>query len=116
MTTSDFLSALRTQVPEAGPVIDGALKGPDDELLLHLIVADLMRFAQDRFEQGDWATLDNLLRVVERGLLDGDEAVENAVAVSFVENTGTWDPATKPFVASWPEGLREEARRQQRSS
>lgn len=49
---------------------------------------------------------------VGAGLTDGNERVENAVAVSFVEDTGWWDDAMAPFIAAWPEPLRAEARRQ----
>jgi hypothetical protein len=53
-----------------------------------------------------------LLVVMDKGLREGDEDVENAVAVSFVENTGCWDPAMLPFIATWPEDLKAEAERQ----
>ena len=40
------------------------------------------------------------------------EYVENAMAVSFVEDAGWWDPKMEPFMAAWPLPLREEADRQ----
>jgi hypothetical protein len=45
-------------------------------------------------------------------LQEGDERVENAVAVSFVEDTGWWESDMVAFVASWPTPLRAEADRQ----
>jgi hypothetical protein len=57
--------------------------------------------------------LQRLLDVVNRALLNGTDYVNNAVAVSSVEDTGWWDPAMQPFIESWPAGLQAEARRQQ---
>jgi hypothetical protein len=57
-----------------------------------------------------------LLGVFETGLREGDEAVENAVAVSFVEDTDWWDDSMRLFIARWPTGLAEEVERQRRAS
>lgn len=43
----------------------------------------------------------------------GDENVENAVAVSFVEDSCVSDPRMAAFVTAWLAGLRAEVERQQ---
>ena len=51
-------------------------------------------------------------KVLDIGLCDGDEAVANAVDVSFVEVTGWWAPEEQPFIAAWPQNRRAEVERQ----
>ena len=45
-------------------------------------------------------------------LADGDAALDNAVAVSFVEDSGWWEPGKKDYLASWPSTLTVELNRQ----
>ena len=45
----------------------------------------------------------------ELGLVDGDDRVQNAVSVSFVEDTPLWAAERADFIASWPYRLRAEA-------
>jgi hypothetical protein len=111
MTEDDFVSAVRREVPEAGQVVSEHVADNGD-VLIHLLTADLRRFAVHAFESGQADVLVRLLHVVERGLLDGSDLVQNAVAVSFVEDTGWWDSRTAAFIASWPAGLQAEAERQ----
>jgi hypothetical protein len=112
MTKEHFLSALASEVPETQPIVREHLKD-HDELLLHLLTADLRRYAIEAFRSGRSEELQRLLELIDRALVNGTEAVINAVAVSFVEDTGWWDPTMESFIATWPKGLREEARRQQ---
>ncbi len=101
MTADDFLAALAIEVPETQQVVKDHLKdnGP---LLLHLLTADLRRFAIDAFASGHRDVLGRLLALIDRALRDGVDDVNNAVAVSFVEDTGWWDPAMRPFIEAWP--------------
>ena len=115
MTEQDFLTALASEVPEAQPIVSEQLRD-NDEVLLHVLTADLRRYAIDTFESGSSDVLPRLLDLIERALLNGTEDVSNAMAVSFVEDTGWWDPAMQPFIASWPSGLQAEAQRQRGSS
>ncbi len=69
----------------------------------------------DAFQRSDGDLLRRLLDVLDRALREGDERVENAVAVSFVEDTRLWDPAMRPFVDAWPDALQAEALHQQSS-
>jgi hypothetical protein len=71
-----------------------------------------VRFAIATFEHGDVELLRSLLAVIDAGLREGDEYVENAVSVSFVENVGWWEPEIQPFLATWPPALQAEADRQ----
>jgi hypothetical protein len=111
MTATDFLDALARNVPESQPVVVEHLED-NDELLLHLLTADLRRFAIQSFDTGQNDVLDRLLALVEVALGEGTDDVQNAMSVSFVEDTGWWDPATQPFVDAWPAGLRAEVERQ----
>jgi hypothetical protein len=112
MTQSDFVASLVAAVPDTQPIVDEHLRDYDGSVLLHLLVADVRRFAIASFEQGETERLRRLLAFVDGALRDGDEAVQNAIAVSFVEDTGWWDPAMQTFIATWPDGLRVEAERQ----
>ncbi|WP_155859542.1 hypothetical protein [Cellulomonas sp. KRMCY2] len=46
------------------------------------------------------------------GLRQGDDHVRGAIAVSFVEDTGWWEPEMQPFIATWPAELVNELARQ----
>lgn len=113
ISSHEFVVELVREVPEARLVVDDHV-GDYGELLLHLLVADLRRMAMAMFEQGQPDSLDRLLVVLDRALTEGDDSVENAVAVSFVEGTGSWDPDMAAFMSAWPAGLTEEAERQRR--
>lgn len=112
MTAEDFLAALDREVPEVQPVVREHF-GDNDELLLHLLTADLRRYAIEAFNVGNSDVLRRLLNVINCALVEGTEDVENAMAVSFVEDSGWWDTAMQPFVESWPPELRNEALSQQ---
>jgi hypothetical protein len=51
MTATDFLDALARDVPECQPVVVEHVED-NDGLLLHLLTADLRRFAIQSFETG----------------------------------------------------------------
>lgn len=111
MTATDFLDALARDVPECQPVVVEHLED-HDRLLLHLLTAELRHFAIQSFETGQHSILERLLALVDVALRDGTDDVQNAIAVSFVEDTGWWDRATEPFIDAWPAGLRAEVDRQ----
>ncbi len=114
ITVAGFVDLLTQSCPETVPIVAEHLIDHDNEVLLHLLIADVRRFSIERFEEGDTAALRLCLDVVAQGLTDGDEHVVNAVAVSFVEDTGWWDPLMQPFMATWPAPLRDEAERQRK--
>jgi len=111
LTYSEVPDALRAAVPEFGPMIDEHV-ADNDEVLLHLLFGDLTRFVIAAHERGDTDVEHRSLSFLERALREGDEAVQNVVEVSFVENVGPWDRAQRRFIASWPDTLRTEAERQ----
>lgn len=111
LTASDFLDMLAKQVPETHPVVREHLDD-NDGLLLHVLTADLRRHAIQAFEAGRSDVLSRLLAVVDAALREGTEDVINAMAVSFVEDTGWWDPDMQPFIEAWPAALRAEVDRQ----
>lgn len=112
LTGSDFVELLTTACPETQSIIAEHLDDHGNELLLHLLIADIRRFTVDRFNADDTATLRRCLDAVSTGLTEGDQHLENAVAVSFVEDTGWWDREMQPFMAEWPAPLVAEAERQ----
>lgn len=111
MTATDFLDALARDVPETQPVVVEHLED-NDGLLLHLLTADLRRFAIQSFDSGQNDVVDRLLALIDVALRDGTDDVQNAMSVSFVEDTGWWDPTTQPFIDAWPAGLRAEVETQ----
>jgi hypothetical protein len=111
LTPAEFVEMLANTSAPAAEVVQQH-RSEYDRLLLHLLVADMRRFADDAFSERRDDLLNPLLGVMSIGLVKGDAAVENAVAVSFVEDTGWWDVQTTEFVAVWPPELRAEADRQ----
>lgn len=97
--------------PEVQALLDEHL-ADFDELLLHMLVARVRDMAIAAFESGNRDLASRIVTVFDEGLRTGDESVENAVAVSFVEDTPWFDPARKKFIKSWPQALRDEAKRQ----
>jgi hypothetical protein len=113
VTPDEFASKLTRTGPEVRTIVEAHVQEYEC-LLLHVLVADLLRFCIRAFDGGRREELGRCLTVMSEGLIDGDEAVENAVAVSFVEDAEWWDPAKGPFMATWPLALRTEAERQRR--
>ena len=91
LTAPEFVSRLSSQVPESSPTLREHHDEQEGELLLHLLVADLRRLALAWFEEGRTDALGRLVDLLDTGLREGDEYVENAIAVSFVEDLGWWE-------------------------
>ena len=108
---SEFVQRLVERVPEVRPILDEHLL-ENDELLMHVFVARVRDLAIDAFDRDRRELAHRIVETFDWGLRDGDDAVENAVAVSFVEDTPWWDPDRAEFIESWPSGLRSEAERQ----
>jgi hypothetical protein len=85
-----------------------------EELLLHLLVADIREMAIAAFTNGDADLAARIVSVFDEGLREGDERVENAVSVSFAEDTPWYDDERRPFIATWPPALTAEVARQQK--
>ncbi|MEQ1702092.1 MAG: hypothetical protein ABMA25_18430, partial [Ilumatobacteraceae bacterium] len=85
----------------------------EGEALLHLLVDDVRRWCVAALAAGEHEELRRCLEVMAHGILSDDDYVQNAVAVSFVEDTPTWDASMASFMAVWPAALQAEAARQQ---
>ncbi|MDQ2755690.1 MAG: hypothetical protein M3Y71_03875 [Actinomycetota bacterium] len=103
----DFVGQLLASVPEAEPVVREHFDD-NDELLLHLLMADLLRVAVRLFHAEELEVEQRLLHFIDFALRQGDAAVQNAVQFSFVEHAGAVTEETSTFLASWPPGLRAE--------
>jgi hypothetical protein len=113
ISTAQFVDRLVDAAPEVRLVLDEHL-ADSDEVLLHLFVARVRDVSIAAFDAGDRDLAGRVVGVLDEGLRLGDDRVVNAVAVSFVEDTGWWDPARDEFIDSWPAALRDEAARQMR--
>ncbi|RFA12254.1 hypothetical protein B7R22_16635 [Subtercola boreus] len=104
-TKANFVDQLVEAVPESESTVVEHLDY-FDELLLHLLMADLLRFATASFANGRTDISDRLLRFVDASLTGGDEYIQNAVKVSFVEHFSAWPGETPEFLDTWPLALR----------
>lgn len=106
-----FLQRLLSELPEAQEVVAEHLDDQDGELLLHLLMSDLLRFGVALYQGGKIDEAQRLLGFMDRCLLQGDEYVQNAVQVSFVEHYGYGPNEPESFLDLWPVGLRAELER-----
>ena len=111
LTPEDFVEGLVQDVPEVRPIVEEHFSD-HGELLLHLLTARVRDRAISAFDQGDQDLAGRIVIVFDAGLRQGDDRVENAVSVSFVEDTPLWDSARSEFISSWPRALKDEAERQ----
>ena len=111
MTPIDFVSRVRAADPRLNAVVDEHL-ADNDELLPHLLVADLRRCAEAAHESEDFDLRDIVLTLMDSALADADEALDNAVAVSFVEDSAWWETGKEEFLEAWPSTLTDELNRQ----
>jgi hypothetical protein len=112
VTEGNFLGLLLAAVPEVGHIVDEHLADQDGELLMHLLMPDLLRFATNAFGAGNLATSARLLNFVGSAFENADARVDNAIAVSFVEHVGASPGETPEFIATWPRSLLKERDRQ----
>lgn len=108
MSPEEFVDRVLAEVPEFRAVWNDSAGNPEDagELLPHLVVSDLLRFCEQRSTRGELDVVRRCLSLVERGLADGDAALENALGVSFVEDACPWSEESAAFVALWPAAVR----------
>lgn len=116
LTSSEFVTALTAEVPETSGTVCEHFADQEGELLLHLLTADLRRLAIDWFRTGRTDAMERLLSLLERALREGDANVKNAIAVSFVEDLGWWEPEMQPFIATLPGEIANEIERLRRSN
>jgi hypothetical protein len=100
-------------VPEFRPPYEEHLRDNNDELLLHLLIADLARFVVAAERAGEIEVVDRSLATLERLFVSGDEQTNELVAVSFVEHLGAeTKPGEAEVVKRFPPELAAELRRQ----
>jgi hypothetical protein len=116
MSTEGFVEGLRKAVPMTRSLVEQHLEDNFGEVRLHLLVADVRRFALASFDRGDDTVTTPLLDFLDLAVATGVVHLRNAIAVSFVEGTGWWDPVVQPFIATWPPALAAEVELQKSSS
>ena len=112
LTKETFVVALLDAVPECQPLVTEHWNDFDGDVLLHLLVAEVRRLTEDAWRRRDDALMRRCLDFLDLALRTGDEQVDNAVSISFVEDTGWWDSALSDYIASWPPALVAEVERQ----
>jgi hypothetical protein len=86
MSAKTFLDDLLSAVPELKPILDEHLAA-NDNLLPHVMIADVARFAVAEIADArKRVTVHKLLDRLERGLTAGDEETRELILASFVEN------------------------------
>lgn len=113
ISRSDFIATLLADVPQTADLVQEHLADYDGELLLHILMHDLLKRTVSLYTNGKEDEARQLLEFVDRCLREGDEYVENAVAVSFVEDYGYRPGEPDALLRLWPPGLRDELRRQE---
>ena len=112
MTPSEF-AARTAETPEARRMVQEHL-ADNGELLIHLLMDDLLRESVRLFHSGDVEASSSILHLVDDAIRQGDDALCNAVAVSFVEHAGYGHGETEAFLATRPRGLADELARQRK--
>ncbi len=78
----DFITALTEKFPEVAAEIDPDIEGG----LLHLEMAEFCRFTQAAIDRGDRELVIRCFQFADRVFANADDAVVNAVYVSYLEN------------------------------
>lgn len=112
LTRETFVVGLLNAVPEARGIVGEHTDDFDGDVLLHLLVADVRRFTLSAWERGDEAVTARSLTFLDDALREGDNDVQGAVTVSFVEDIGWWDESVQAFLQMWPPTLSAEVERQ----
>jgi len=83
--------AFAQAVPATQPILEDHVAS-NDEVLPHVLMADLRRFLVDRITTNDQTTLAEFLREIERLASSDNPSVRNVVDVSFIEDLVLGDP------------------------
>lgn len=110
ITYKTVVARLTDAVPEFRPFVAEHLQDNDGELLPHVLFGDLTRFYAGAKERGDHDLARRCLLFLEKAIISSDRAVEELVAVSFVENLAPWEG--REDLSHWPPRLRDEYERQ----
>jgi len=86
MNDREFLEALLERIPKLSSLYDKHIQD-NDELLSHLLMADLTRFAVKESRNPEaQSVIAEMFEYLEEGLLTGSKEVRELIGVSFAEN------------------------------
>jgi len=88
MLAEQFVVHVRSADPALDKLVSDHVRDYG-EVLLHVLCGDLSRFSVAAWQRGDSASAERCLTCAEKGLLQGDDAVRNAIQASLVENVGS---------------------------
>jgi hypothetical protein len=100
--------ALQSEPSAVAETVRSYLDDQEGDLLLHLLMADLLRLTVGVFRVGKPDVARRLLDFVDRCPEEGDANVRNVVLVSFVEDYGYGPDELEELLILWPGGLRAE--------
>lgn len=97
------------EIVEAFPSLESDIRDETWAGLLHLEVSSFSRYTQKQIDSGDRLELKRCFELARRFLLQGDDAVKNAMYVSYLEHLNLKD---EKITRSWalsgmPEPLKE---------
>lgn len=88
MLAEQFVAHVRSADPALDMLVSDHVRDYG-EVLLHVLCGDLSRFSVAAWQRGDSASAGRCLTCAEKGLLQGDDAVRNAIQASLVEDVGS---------------------------
>lgn len=87
-SNTEFIKTLIAEVPDLQSLYDNHLK-ENNELLPHVFFGDLTRYVVEKIQsrkREDESFVKRILSILEEGLNQGSQEVEELIDVSFVEN------------------------------
>ncbi len=81
-----FVGVLVRRCPFLLPLLDEHLANMDGEVLPHLFAADVERWAEEAWDEGDHRQLELLMAAIEDEYGRGSDDVQNVIVVSFLEH------------------------------
>ena len=112
MTPPELFAEVATRAPSFNFFVEEHLRDHDG-LLPHLLMSDLLRFVGSHYVPLSHtqavpptaAEVREILAILDREVVGGDPATENAIAVSFVENLEA-EPFFAPLLGAFGPNLR----------
>ena len=101
-----FIAALTQQFPEVAATLDDI-----DDGLLHLEMAAFRRCVENAMDEGRLWDVERYCRFIDESLRNADDALDNAIGVSFIEDfaLGEWsENRHKAVTERLPQRLRNE--------
>ena len=105
-----FFERLERAAPELRSLRSEHEADNNGDLLGHLLIADILRWACAALDSKPGA-VDAVLEEIARSLQPGDDPVSSMISVSILENLGQGDPRELAIRTRLPRKLREELER-----